>query len=181
MPFPLSMTVTMSRYLLTRKLRGQEKFPLVLMREPLHACNLTCTGCGRIREYQETIRETISVEQCLQAVDDCGAPIVSICGGEPMIYQPLDELGSALLRDFSSTYTLTASKKRTICAWSAKGSSAPPSKGFGLPKPPGSWSAPTRPSIWRPRWGKSRPCSIICKRSAVTGTCSLPATPIAPS
>ena len=52
MPFPLSMTLTMTRYLLTSKLRGEDKFPLVLMLEPLHACNLTCTGCGRIREYK---------------------------------------------------------------------------------------------------------------------------------
>ena len=59
---------------------------MVLMLEPLHACNLTCTGCGRIREYKSTINEMLTVEQCLAAVDECGAPIVSICGGEPMIY-----------------------------------------------------------------------------------------------
>ena len=62
-----------------------KRFPIVLMLEPLHACNLTCTGCGRIREYESTIRETIPVEQCLKAVEECGTPIVSICGGEPMI------------------------------------------------------------------------------------------------
>ncbi|MBI4463497.1 MAG: hypothetical protein HY647_02225 [Acidobacteria bacterium] len=51
MPFPLAMTATMTRYVALNKLRGRDKFPLVLMLEPLHACNLTCTGCGRIREY----------------------------------------------------------------------------------------------------------------------------------
>jgi MoaA/NifB/PqqE/SkfB family radical SAM enzyme len=66
--------------------RGGE-IPLVMMLEPLHACNLTCTGCGRIREYKDTITEQITVEQCLKAVDECGSPIVSICGGEPMIYR----------------------------------------------------------------------------------------------
>ena len=52
-----------------------KRFPLVLMLEPLHACNLTCTGCGRIREYESTIRERLSLEQCLKAVDECGAPM----------------------------------------------------------------------------------------------------------
>src|SRR3990170_4261978 len=84
MPFPLSMTWTMSKYLLKKRLQGNDKFPLVMMLEPLHACNLTCTCCGRIREYESTIRETIPVEQCLKAAEECGAPIVSICGAEPM-------------------------------------------------------------------------------------------------
>ncbi len=68
------------------------RFPLVLMLEPLHACNLTCTGCGRIREYESTIHEKLSVEQCLLAADECGAPIVSICGGEPMLYPGIGAL-----------------------------------------------------------------------------------------
>ena len=107
MPFPLAMTATMTRYVLLNKLRGRDKFPLVLMLEPLHACNLTCTGCGRIREYKDTIRETIPLEQCLQAVDECGAPIVSICGGEPMIYQPLGKLVEALLERKKFVYLCT--------------------------------------------------------------------------
>ena len=63
-----------------------KRFPLVMMLEPLHACNLTCTGCGRIREYETTISERPTLEQCLAAVDECGAPMVSICGGEPLLY-----------------------------------------------------------------------------------------------
>jgi hopanoid biosynthesis associated radical SAM protein HpnH len=70
----------------------RKRFPLVLMLEPLHACNLTCTGCGRIREYEQTITQTLTLEQCLKAIDECGAPVVSICGGEPMLYQPLPQL-----------------------------------------------------------------------------------------
>ncbi|MEZ5403102.1 MAG: adenosyl-hopene transferase HpnH [Bryobacteraceae bacterium] len=70
----------------------ERRFPIVLMLEPLHACNLTCTGCGRIREYENSITETLSLEQCLAAVDECGAPVVSICGGEPMLYPKLPEL-----------------------------------------------------------------------------------------
>ena len=60
----------------------KENIPMVMMLEPLHACNLTCTGCGRIREYKSTINEVMTVEQCMAASDECGAPIVSICGGE---------------------------------------------------------------------------------------------------
>ncbi|MSO20491.1 MAG: adenosyl-hopene transferase HpnH [Acidobacteria bacterium] len=107
MPFPLSMTLTMSKYVMKNRLMGREKFPLVLMLEPLHACNLTCTGCGRIREYKETIKETIPVEQCLGAVEDCGAPIVSICGGEPMIWQPLDKLVAELMNRKKFVYLCT--------------------------------------------------------------------------
>ena len=107
MPFPLGLTATMSGYLLKKKLTGQKKFPLVMMLEPLHACNLTCTGCGRIREYESTIRETLSLEQCLNAVDDCGAPIISICGGEPMIYKPLGDLVRKLLERKKHIYLCT--------------------------------------------------------------------------
>ena len=107
MPFSLSMTATMGSYILKNKLLGRDKFPLVMMLEPLHACNLTCTGCGRIREYKDSIRETLTVEQCLQAADDCGSPIVSICGGEPMIYEPLDELVSELLKRGKFIYLCT--------------------------------------------------------------------------
>lgn len=86
MRFPFSLTSTMARYLMKKRLSGEEKFPLVLMLEPLHACNLTCTGCGRIREYSNTIKDKLSVDECLAAVDECGGPpVVSICGGEPMI------------------------------------------------------------------------------------------------
>jgi hopanoid biosynthesis associated radical SAM protein HpnH len=75
-----------------------KRFPLVMMLEPLHACNLTCTGCGRIREYEESIRERLSLEQCLKAVDECGAPVVSICGGEPFLYPELPQLVEAILK-----------------------------------------------------------------------------------
>ena len=86
MRFPLTLTASLSSYIAGKRLRGVENFPLVMMLEPLHACNLTCTGCGRIREYKDTIQEKLTVQQCLNALDECGAPVVSICGGEPMIY-----------------------------------------------------------------------------------------------
>jgi hopanoid biosynthesis associated radical SAM protein HpnH len=97
MRFPLKMTANLTKYIAGKKLRGEKKFPLVMMLEPLHACNLTCTGCGRIREYKSTINEMMSVEQCVAAAEECGAPIVSICGGEPMIYPEIGRLTRELL------------------------------------------------------------------------------------
>ncbi len=73
------------------------RFPLVLMLEPLHACNLTCAGCGRIREYGTTIPGKLTLEQCLRAVEECGAPVVSICGGEPLLYPELSRLVEEIL------------------------------------------------------------------------------------
>jgi len=97
----------MAGYLTNKKMSGAEKYPLVMMLEPLHACNLTCTGCGRIREYKSTINEMLSVEECLKAVDDCGAPIVSLCGGEPMIYPELDRLVKEILDRKKHIYLCT--------------------------------------------------------------------------
>ncbi len=107
MRFPLTMTATLGGYIARKKLSGTQRFPLVLMLEPLHACNLTCTGCGRIREYMSTITQTLTVEQCLNAVDECGAPVVSICGGEPMIYPPLNLLVEKILERKKHIYLCT--------------------------------------------------------------------------
>jgi len=107
MRFPLSLTTTMVGYLAKKKLARDKRFPLVLMLEPLHACNLTCTGCGRIREYETTIKEKLSVAECLASVDECGAPIVSICGGEPMIYPDLGRLVQGILNRRKHIYLCT--------------------------------------------------------------------------
>ena len=85
----------------------RQRFPLVLMLEPLHACNLTCTGCGRIREYQSTITQKLTVEECLGAVEECGAPIVSICGGEPLLYPPVAQLVEGILARGKHIYLCT--------------------------------------------------------------------------
>ena len=85
----------------------RKRFPLVLMLEPLHACNLTCTGCGRIREYESTITERIPLERCIQAVDECGAPIVSVCGGEPLMYKQIGSLVRAALERKKHLYLCT--------------------------------------------------------------------------
>ena len=107
MRFPLSLTTDMAGYMIKKKLRRERRFPLVLMLEPLHACNLTCTGCGRIREYESTIKEKLTVEECLDAVDEAGTPIVSICGGEPLIYPHIGELVRGILKRRKHIYLCT--------------------------------------------------------------------------
>lgn len=107
MRFPLSLTSSMATYIARKKITGTKRFPLVLMLEPLHACNLTCTGCGRIREYSTTIKDRLTVEECLASVDECGAPIVSICGGEPLIYPEIGKLARAILKRRKNIYLCT--------------------------------------------------------------------------
>src|SRR3977135_4181559 len=107
MRYPLKMTANLAKYVASQSLRGAEKFPMVMMLEPLHACNLTCTGCGRIREYKSTINEIMTVEQCVAASDECGAPVVSICGGEPMIYPEIGRLTREILARGRHIYLCT--------------------------------------------------------------------------
>lgn len=107
MRFPLSLTTKMAGYIAGKKMTGQKRFPLVLMLEPLHTCNLTCTGCGRIREYSTTIKDKLSLEECLSSVDEAGAPIVSICGGEPLIYPEIGDLVKGILHRKKHIYLCT--------------------------------------------------------------------------
>lgn len=107
MRFPLILTYHMSKYLMTKKMVGQKRFPLVLMLEPLHACNLACVGCGRIREYEETIDRKMSLEESLKAVDDCGAPVVSICGGEPLMHPDIIEMTNEIIKRKRHIYFCT--------------------------------------------------------------------------
>ena len=79
------------------KLRGTKKFATVLQLEPLHTCNLTCTGCGRIREYSTSLKDMMPLEDCLAAAEECNAPMISICGGEPLIYPHIEALVEGLL------------------------------------------------------------------------------------
>src|SRR5437667_8904987 len=86
MRFPLPLTAKIAAYVIGHKLRGTRKFATVLQLEPLHTCNLTCTGCGRIREYSTSLTDMMSLEDCRAESESCNAPMVSICGGEPLIY-----------------------------------------------------------------------------------------------
>jgi len=107
MRFPLALTARIAGHIIGKKIRGIEKFATVLQLEPLHACNLTCTGCGRIREYSTSLKEVMSLEDCLGAAAECGAPMVSICGGEPLIYPHIEDLVAGLLAQKRIVYICT--------------------------------------------------------------------------
>jgi|UniRef100_A0A7V6A3H5 hopanoid biosynthesis associated radical SAM protein HpnH len=107
MRFPLSLSYDLTRYLLKQKILGIEKFPLVLMLEPSHQCNLACAGCGRIQEYRETLGDSLTLEQCLESVDECGAPVVTVTGGEPLLYPPVFDLVRELIHRRKHIYLCT--------------------------------------------------------------------------
>src|SRR4249920_3137684 len=107
MRFPLALTTKIAAYIIGHKLKRTEKFATVLQLEPLHTCNLTCTGCGRIREYSTSLKDVMSLEDCLSAAQECGAPMVSICGGEPLIYPKIEALVAGLLSQKRIVYICT--------------------------------------------------------------------------
>jgi MoaA/NifB/PqqE/SkfB family radical SAM enzyme len=107
MRFPLALTAKIARHIIKQKLRRAPRFALVLQLEPLHTCNLTCTGCGRIREYSTSLKDMMSLEDCLGAAKECDAPMVSICGGEPLIYPKIEELVNGLLAQGRIVYICT--------------------------------------------------------------------------
>ena len=104
-PFRLDLSV--ARHLIGKTVQRSGRFPLVTMLEPLEACNLTCTGCGRIREYRDVIDRRLTVDESLAAVRASGAPIVSISGGEPLLYKPIGELVRAITADRRFIYLCT--------------------------------------------------------------------------
>jgi hopanoid biosynthesis associated radical SAM protein HpnH len=92
MTIPYFKEVRIGAYLLKQKLLGCKRFPLVLMLEPLFRCNLACAGCGKIDYPDPILNRRLSVEECLEAVDECGAPMVAIPGGEPLIHRDIGEI-----------------------------------------------------------------------------------------
>src|SRR5439155_12158610 len=86
MSIPLLQKARIGAYIIRQQLSGRRRYPLVLMLEPLFRCNLACAGCGKIDYPDEILNQRLSVEQCLAAVDECGAPVVSIAGGEPLLH-----------------------------------------------------------------------------------------------
>jgi hopanoid biosynthesis associated radical SAM protein HpnH len=104
---PLLQMYRVGRYVLTRKLRGEQRYPLVLMLEPLFQCNLACAGCGKIDYPKEILQQRMSVEAALRAVDECGAPIVSIAGGEPLIHRELPQIVAGIVARKKFVYLCT--------------------------------------------------------------------------
>src|SRR6266513_3482699 len=107
MRFPFAVSANIAGHIIKHKLRKTPRFAMVLQLEPLHTCNLTCTCCGRIREYSTSLKDMVPLEKCLQAAMDCDAPMVSICGGEPLIYPRIEELVNGILQQGRIVYICT--------------------------------------------------------------------------
>jgi len=104
---PLIQTYRVGRYIAAQKLRGVKKYPLVLMLEPLFQCNLACAGCGKIDHPKEILQKRLSVADALKAVDECGAPMVSIPGGEPLIHKEMPQIVAAIVARRKFVYLCT--------------------------------------------------------------------------
>jgi len=107
MSIPLLQMYRVARYLAARKLRGDKRYPLVLMLEPLFQCNLACAGCGKIDYPKEILQKRVSVEDALRAVDECGAPMVSIPGGEPLIHKEMPQIVEGIVARKKFIYLCT--------------------------------------------------------------------------
>jgi MoaA/NifB/PqqE/SkfB family radical SAM enzyme len=107
MRFPLPLTARIAAHIIKHKIRRTPKFATVLQLEPLHTCNLSCTGCGRIREYSTSIKDLMPLEDCLLAAQECDAPMISICGGEPLIYPQIEALVKGLRAQGRIVYICT--------------------------------------------------------------------------
>ncbi|MFN3075480.1 MAG: adenosyl-hopene transferase HpnH [Alphaproteobacteria bacterium] len=107
MAVPLIQQIRVGGYILGRRLRGVGRYPLVLMLEPLFRCNLACAGCGKIAHPEPVLDRRLSVQECLDAVDECGAPIVSIPGGEPLLHKEIDQIVAGIVARRKFVYLCT--------------------------------------------------------------------------
>lgn len=107
MTVPLHQQAVVLGYILGRKLRGRRAYPLVLMLEPLFRCNLRCAGCGKINHPEEILKMRLGVDECLSAADECGCPVVSIAGGEPLLHPDMPEIVRRLVARRKFVYLCT--------------------------------------------------------------------------
>ena len=107
MPVPISQMWTVASYVVKQKLAGRKRYPLVLMLEPLFRCNLACAGCGKIQYPAHILKKELSPEECFQAVEECGAPMVSIPGGEPLMHSQIDKIVAGLVARKKYIYLCT--------------------------------------------------------------------------
>lgn len=107
MPVPVSQMLTVASYVIKQKLADRKQYPLVLMLEPLFRCNLACAGCGKIQYPPHILKKDLSPEECFRAVDECGAPMVSIPGGEPLMHPKIGEIIEGLVARRKYIYLCT--------------------------------------------------------------------------
>ena len=107
MSVPMSQVLRVGAYVVKQHLSGRKRYPLVLMLEPLFRCNLACSGCGKIDYPAEILNQRLSVAQCLEAVDECGAPVVAIAGGEPLLHKEMPEIVAKILERKKFVYLCT--------------------------------------------------------------------------
>src|ERR1700675_1928394 len=107
MGVPITQMWTVVSYVLRQRAAGHKRYPLVLMLEPLFRCNLACAGCGKIDDPDEILNQRLSMEQCLAAVDECGAPVVSIAGGEPLLHKEIDAIVAGIVARRKFVYLCT--------------------------------------------------------------------------
>jgi hopanoid biosynthesis associated radical SAM protein HpnH len=107
MSIPLRQALTVGAYVVKQRLQGRKQFPLVLMLEPLFRCNLACAGCGKIQHPKDILRQHLSPEACFQAAEECGAPVVSIAGGEPLLHPHIDVIAAGLVARKKFVYLCT--------------------------------------------------------------------------
>jgi hopanoid biosynthesis associated radical SAM protein HpnH len=107
MPVPVSQAWTVASYVLKQKINGRKRYPLVLMLEPLYRCNLACAGCGKIQYPAHVLKRELSPEECFRAVDECGTPMVSIPGGEPLMHSQIEKIVEGLVARKKYIYLCT--------------------------------------------------------------------------
>ena len=107
MGIPISQMWTVSSYVLKQKLSGRKRYPLVLMLEPLFRCNLACAGCGKIQYPAHILKSELTPEECFKAVEECGTPMVSIPGGEPLLHPRMPEIVQGLVDRKKYVYMCT--------------------------------------------------------------------------
>jgi len=107
MAINIKQAIEVGKYLVTQRLMGRKHFPLVLMLEPLFRCNLACPGCGKIQHPKDILKQHLSPEECFAAVEECGAPIVSIPGGEPLLHPQMDQIVKGLVERRKFVYLCT--------------------------------------------------------------------------
>src|SRR6202012_2070022 len=107
MPVPVSQMWTVATYVLKHRIQGRKRYPLVLILEPLFRCNLACAGCGKIQYPAHVLKQNLTPEECFRAVEECGAPMVSIPGGEPLMHPQIAEIVDGLIARKKYIYLCT--------------------------------------------------------------------------